>query len=342
MAGQPHVVVLGAGAMGTALALHCAVLGTRVVLLATEHDEAVLGAWRQGEPHPALHVPFSSVPCAPPEDWDRRLADADVVLVAVSSAGLEPVLARAGGAAAPDVWLLATKGWQPQTLRRPTEVAEAVLPNAPIAALAGPTLAAELATGAPTALIVASRSAAARRRAASVLAGPATAAFTSSDVAGVETAAAFKNVVAVAVGLAEGLAQRYTESPAGRSFANARAALFARGLIDMAALVQSQCGRLSTVLGLAGAGDLYVTCGHGRNGRFGRLLGEGATVDAALASIGSTVEGVANTVAALELAGRSGIDLASARIVQSALAGHFSGGAAPERIRQVFATALEL
>ena len=342
VAGQPRVVVLGAGAMGTAMALHCAARGARVALLATDHDEAAVRAWRRGEPHPALQLPFSSVPCAPPEDWDGKLTDAQVVVVAVSSAGLEPVLVRARRVAAPQVWLLVTKGWQAQTLRRPTEVAEAVLASAPIASLAGPTLAAELAVGAPTGLIVASKSTDARRRAAAVLAGPMTAAFTSSDVAGTETAAAFKNVVAVAVGLAEGLAQRYTDRAVGRSFANARAALFARGLIDMAALVQSQGGRPATVLGLAGTGDLYVTAGHGRNGRFGRLLGEGATVDAAIRSIGSTVEGVANAAAALELARRAGIDLPSVRIVESALLGKFSGGAAPDRIRQVFATALTL
>lgn len=342
MAGQPRVAVLGAGAMGTAVALHCASLGARVALLATDHDEVALGAWRQGEPHPALGVPFSSLPCAPPEEWDDRLAGADVVVVAASSAGLEPVLVRARGVAAPEVWLLVTKGWQPQTARRPTEVAEAVLGNAPVAVLAGPTLAIELAVGAPTAMLVASRSAAARRHAAAVLAGPVTAAFTSSDVAGAETAAAFKNVVAVAVGLAEGLAQRCTEGPVGRSFANATAAVFTRGLLDMAALVRSQHGRPATVLGLAGAGDLYVTAGHGRNGRFGRLLGEGATVDAAIGSIGSTVEGVANTIAALELADRTGIELPSARLVRSALAGDFSDSADRERIRRVFATALDL
>jgi glycerol-3-phosphate dehydrogenase (NAD(P)+) len=215
-----------------------------------------------------------------------------------------------------------------------------VLGSAPIASLAGPALAAEIAVQAPTGLLVAARDHDVRRQAAAVLSGPATAVFTTSDVVGAETAAAFKNVVAVAVGLAEGLAQRTTESDGGRTFANARAALFARGVLDMASLVESQGGRIATVLGLAGAGDLYVTCGHGRNGRFGRLLGEGATVTAAVRSIGSTVEGVANTAASLALAERAGIELPSARVVERALRAEFAEGGPPERLCEIFTAAL--
>jgi glycerol-3-phosphate dehydrogenase (NAD(P)+) len=287
-------------------------------------------------------VPFSSLLCLPPEDWDAGLADADAVVVAVSSAGLEPVLSRARQLAAPGLWLLVTKGWQAGSLRRPSEVARAMLGSAPIASLAGPALAAEIVVQAPTGLLVAAGDHEVRRRAAAVLAGPTTAVFTTSDVVGAETASAFKNVVAVAVGLAEGLAQRFTESAVARSFANARAALFARGVLDMAALIESQGGRVATLLGLAGAGDLYVTCGHGRNGRFGRLLGEGATVAGAIESIGSTVEGVANTSAALALADRAGLVLPSARVVERALGADFTSGGAPERLREVFMAALAL
>jgi glycerol-3-phosphate dehydrogenase (NAD(P)+) len=287
-------------------------------------------------------VPFSSLLCLPPEDWDAGLADADAVVVAVSSAGLEPVLDRARRLVAPELWLLVTKGWQAGTLRRPSEVARATLGGAPIASLAGPALAAEIVVQAPTGLLVAAREHEVRRRAAALLAGPTTAVFTTSDVVGAETSSAFKNVVAVAVGLAEGLAQRFTESAVARSYANARAALFARGVLDMSALVESQGGRTATVLGLAGAGDLYVTCAHGRNGRFGRLLGEGATVAGAIRSIGSTVEGVANTSAALALAERVGLTLPSAHIVERALGAEFTSGGAPERLRDVFMAALDL
>ncbi|MGZ4571567.1 MAG: NAD(P)H-dependent glycerol-3-phosphate dehydrogenase, partial [Blastococcus sp.] len=319
MAGSGKVAVLGAGAMGTALAVHMSRAGVETVLLATDRDGPIVDAWRRGAPHPALQVPFAHLPCVSPDYWPGALADAQIVLVAVSSGGLAPVLARAAPDASPAVWALATKGWESGTLRRPSEVVTAALGPVPVVAITGPALAAEIAVGAPTGLLLASRDQAARREVAAVLAGPSTVAFTTSDLIGAETAAAFKNVVAVAVGLAEGLAARFTESAVPRAYANARAAVFARGVLDMAALVEAQGGRVATVLGLAGSGDLYVTCGHGRNGRFGRLLGEGTTVDAAIRSIGSTVEGVANTAVALELAARAGLDLPSARIVDQAL-----------------------
>jgi glycerol-3-phosphate dehydrogenase (NAD(P)+) len=342
MAGAARVAVLGAGAMGTALAWHTAALGAPTVLLATDHDAAALDAWRRGAPHPALRVPFSSLRVLPPEQWDVGLGAADHVLVAVSSAGLEPVLTRARDLTSPELWLLVTKGWEAGSLRRPSEVARAVLGSAPLASLAGPALAAEMVAGAPTGLLVAAEDHEVRRRAVDVLSAATTAVFTSSDVVGTETASAFKNVVAVAVGLAEGLAKRFTAAGVGHVFANARAALFARGVLDMAALVESQGGRVTTVLGLAGTGDLYVTCAQGRNGRFGRLLGDGATVEAAMRTIGSTVEGAANTVAALALAEHAGIDLPSARVVERALGAEFADGGAPERLRGVFMAALGL
>ncbi len=92
------------------------------------------------------------------------------------------------------------------------------------------------------------------------------------------------------------------------------------------------------MLGLAGAGDLYVTCQHGRNGRFGRLLGSGATVGGAVRSIGSTVEGVSNTSAALRLAARSGLDLPSARVVELALTEDLTGERVSDRLRSLFLT----
>jgi glycerol-3-phosphate dehydrogenase (NAD(P)+) len=162
--------------------------------------------------------------------------------------------------------------------------------------------------------------------------------FTTSDVAGSETAAAFKNVVAVAVGLAEGLSDRLVESALVASYANARAAVFARGMLDMMALAEAQGGRAPTVLGLAGAGDLYVTCQHGRNGRFGRLLGSGATVEGAIHSIGSSVEGVANTAAALRLAERAGLDLPTARVVELALTQDLTGERVSDQLRELFLT----
>ena len=335
-----RVAILGAGAMGTALAVHAARGGASTVLLATDHDEAVVDRWRRELPHPSLDLPFHHhVRCLPYGEWAQALPGARVVLVAVSSTGLSRVLAQAARIGAPDaIWVLATKGWSPDTLQTPSQVAGTILGDAPVVSLAGPALAAEIMAGSPTGLLCASHDQQARRCAADVLASPTTAVFTTSDVAGAETAAAFKNVVAVAVGLAEGLSDRLSESGLVATFANARAAVFARGMMDMLALVESQGGRAATVLGLAGAGDLYVTCGHGRNGRFGRLLGSGATVEGAVSSIGSTVEGVANTAPALQLAARARLDLPSARVVELALSEDLTGERVSDRLRDLFLT----
>ena len=156
-----------------------------------------------------------------------------------------------------------------------------------------------------------------------MLRGPSLSTIVTDDVVGAETGSAYKNVVAVAVGMFEGFAQGLVERASVHTFANARAAVFALGLIDMVRLAERLGGRADTVLGLAGAGDLYVTCLGGRNGRFGYLLGSGETPEQARKVIGSTVEGVANCAAALALAARESIDLPSARMVEAALAEKF-------------------
>ena len=335
-----RIAVIGAGAMGTALAVHSARAGADSVLLATDRDQAVVDVWRQGLPHPTLLMPFHHyVRCCPASDWADELAGASIIFVAVSSAGLERVLSQAAGLGAPGaVWVMATKGWADDTLQTPSQVAAAVLGDVPVVSLVGPALAAEILAGSPTGLLCASADRDARRCAATALTSPTTAVFTTSDVAGAETSAAFKNVVAVAVGLAEGLSDRLGESSLVTNFGNARAAVFARGMLDMLTLAEAQGGRAATVAGLAGAGDLYVTCQHGRNGRFGRLLGSGATVDGAVRSIGSTVEGVTNTSAALRVAARAGLDLPSAQVVQLALTEDLTGERVSDRLRDLFLT----
>jgi glycerol-3-phosphate dehydrogenase (NAD(P)+) len=340
MAHPANVAVLGAGSMGTALGVHSGRRGCRSVLLATDHDEAVVDAWQQRMLHPSLHLPFHDhVGCRPAGEWPDALHDAGIVFVAVSSSGLERVLSRAARIGAPNaIWVLATKGWTPDSLQTPSQVAADILGDVPVVSLVGPALAAELLVMSPTGLLCASADQHARRSAADALASPTTAVFTTSDVAGAEICAAYKNVVAVAVGLAEGLSDRLADSSPGTSYANARAAVFARGMLDMLALVEANGGRIATVLGLAGAGDLYVTCQHGRNGRFGRLLGSGATPEAALRSIGSTVEGVASTPAALTLADRAGLNLPTARIVDLALTEDLTGERVSDRLRDLFRT----
>ncbi len=334
------IAVLGAGAMGVALATHLARNGHHVVLFATEQDRAAVTAWEAGLPHPALGVlPHRDIAIRDLATSRAELGGAEFIAVAVSSPGLHPVLGSVAAFAPPDaVWLVATKGWQEATLQSPSEVVTSVLgrDNA-VVTVAGPGLASEIVAGSPTALLCASTDPQARRRVAELLRSSTMLTVTSSDVAGAETASAYKNVVAIAVGIAEGMSRRFIESALVRAFANARAAMFAQGMVDMVRLAEARGGRAATVLGLAGSGDLYVTCIGGRNGRFGQLLGSGSTPEQALHSINSTVEGVANTRVALALALRYSIDLPTARAVDLALHQRLLDDEGMQQIRELFA-----
>jgi glycerol-3-phosphate dehydrogenase (NAD(P)+) len=212
--------------------------------------------------------------------------------------------------------------------------------DARLVTLGGPALAAEIVVGAPTALVSAADDVALADAVAQSLRSRFLAVAVSDDVAGVETASAYKNVVAIAVGICEGIADRLGQSAVVHSFANARAAVFAQGLVDMGRLTEARGGRLSTLLGLAGAGDLFVTSLGGRNGRFGRLLGAGQTPERALRVIGSTVEGVPNTGVALALAERLSLHLPTAEAVDLALHGRLLGEEGLAVLRQLFSAAV--
>jgi len=337
------IAVLGAGTMGCAMAMHLLRLGERVTVLATDHDEAAVRAWRDQRPHPGLGIVLEPGMVVRDLAASRDLLGAaDLITVAVSSDGLAPVLASVSGHTSPDAtWVLATKGWQEDSLSTPSELTAAHAgPGGRLVTLAGPALASEVAAGLPTAFLFASRDADASRLAARTFASPSVLTVSTSDVVGAETASAYKNVAAIAVGIAEGLSKRLASSGATALFANARAAMFAQGLIDTVRLAEARGGRAATVLGLAGAGDLTVTCVGGRNGRFGRLLGSGTAMDEALRTINSTVEGISNTRAALGLAEQCSVDLRTARTVDFALQHNLAGDEAVQAIRDLFTSAM--
>ena len=316
------IAVIGAGAMGSALAILHRRAGLDVALLGTRFDGTTIEACRAGLPHPALAITVpSEIDLRTHDDWATALADTDRVVLAVSSDGISDVVAEVSSHARTDVvWMIATKGWDPKTLQTPSQLAAAAGARR-IVVLAGPALAPEIVAGAPTALVIASTDGAAADEVASSLQAGGVSATTTDDVVGAEVAAAYKNVTAIAVGICEGLSERQPESVFVHRFANARSAAFAHGLHDMTLLAAPRGGKRETILGLAGAGDLYVTCLGGRNGKFGRLLGAGETSEQAQATIGSTVEGIANTRSALELGERYGVELRSAATVASVLSG---------------------
>lgn len=316
------IAVIGAGAMGSALAMLHHRAGQKTTLLGTKYDDATIEACRAGKPHPALGITLpSGIDCRDQHAWGAALRNAERIVLGISSDGLAEVVASISGQTRADaIWTIATKGWDADSLRTPLDVVTDA-GGKRVVVLAGPALAPEIVAGAPTAMVAASDDADAAGAVAETLQAGGVSASVTDDVVGAEIAAAYKNVTAIAVGICEGLSERLPENVFVHRYANARSAVFARGLQDMCVLADARGGRHETILGLAGAGDLYVTCLGGRNGNFGRLLGSGQTADQALRSIGSTVEGVPNCRAAIRIAQAEGIELRAADAVARVLDG---------------------
>jgi glycerol-3-phosphate dehydrogenase (NAD(P)+) len=300
------IAILGAGAWGTALGI--ALCGRHEVRL-WGRDAAHIEAMRRERAN-ARHLPGFALPGALGlfDRLEAALEGAELMLAAVTTGGLRATLrrVRAAGGSAPLVWLC--KGFEPGGERLPHEVcAEELREATPRGVLSGPSFAAEVARGLPTALTLASADAAFAREAAAALHAPALRVYRSEDVVGVEIAGAVKNVMAIAAGVSDGL---------GLGF-NARAALIARGLAEMMRLAVALGGRAETIMGLAGAGDLILTCTGdlSRNRRVGLALARGEPLDSALAVLGHPAEGAFSARAAARLADRLGIEMPITRAV---------------------------
>jgi glycerol-3-phosphate dehydrogenase (NAD(P)+) len=306
------VAILGAGAMGSALATPAAAAGNRVRLWGTWLDGELLAELRAGRPHPRTGVPLApGVGLHDPGDLAAALDGADLVAVAIGSDGVLEVVGRAAAAGlGPGTpLLLCTKGFG----RRPDGTVDllpplvaAVVPAAcPVVAVGGPCKANEVAAGRPTAAVFAGADRAVVARCARALTTPAYRVACSGDLVGVEAAAAAKNVYAIAVGICHGL----TEA-GGEPWHDLAAATFTRAVAEMRRLAAALGGREETVLGLAGLGDLEVTSLSGRNRVFGARVGRGEPPGqalAAMAAAGQTVEGVPAARLALELASSVGM-----------------------------------
>ncbi|MEE8342375.1 MAG: NAD(P)H-dependent glycerol-3-phosphate dehydrogenase, partial [Gammaproteobacteria bacterium] len=196
----------------------------------------------------------------------------------------------------------ATKGLELETAMLPHQVAQSVLGESrPLAVISGPTFAREVASGLPTAITVASKNPEFSEKLSGLLHGEQFRAYTSSDMVGVELGGAVKNVLAIAAGICDGLGFG----------ANSRAALVTRGLAELMRLGEAMGGRRETFMGLAGVGDLVLTCtdDQSRNRRLGIALGQGINCQQALQEIGQVVEGVNTAREVVRLARRFGIDM---------------------------------
>lgn len=289
---EAAVTILGAGAWGTTLAWMLARRGHPVTLWARRPELAAqLRRTRRNE----LYRPEVSLPAtvAITSDMAEALAGASFIVVAVPSHGVRAVLAGAAEHLPPSaVVVLAAKGIERGTGLRMSQVAAQVLNRSEatgIVALSGPNLSAEIARGLPAAAVVSSHDARSMQQCQELFGSSLFRVYTNCDIIGVELCGAFKNVIALAAGMSDGLG--YGE--------NAKAALIARGLAEMALLVVAHGGQAVTCWGLAGLGDLLATCHSSlsRNWSVGYAIGQGQSLQEATASVRGIAEGVFTTAA---------------------------------------------
>jgi glycerol-3-phosphate dehydrogenase (NAD(P)+) len=301
-----RIAVLGAGAWGTSISVS---LCARHEVCLWARDAGLVATLRAGRSNPR-YLPGISLPPALvlEDDLSRALDGAELALAAVTTNGLRETLRRvkAAGRSAPIIWLC--KGFESEQAKLPHQIcAEELAASVPRAVLSGPSFAEEVARGLPAALTLASSDSAFARAAAPALHGPALRVYLSEDVTGVEVAGAVKNVMAIAAGVSDGLGLGLS----------ARAALITRGLAEMTRLGVALGGRHETFMGLAGAGDLILTCTGdlSRNRRVGLALARGTPLAAALTQLGHAAEGVYTARAVARLADGLKVDMPITRAV---------------------------
>ncbi|MCK5777410.1 MAG: NAD(P)-dependent glycerol-3-phosphate dehydrogenase [Rhodospirillales bacterium] len=294
MSAFQNVTVVGAGAWGTALAATARRAGRTTRLYARETEVADAINAGKGNTVYLKDVPLPDGIVAS-ADLGDAVKDAEAVILVVPAQFLRPTaeaLIRVLPKGAPVV--LAAKGIEQGTQKLMSEVAEETLPDYPIAVLSGPSFAAEVARALPAALTLASTDEALGKQLIDTLAGPTFRLYQSSDLIGAEIGGAVKNVLAIACGIVE-----------GRGLGdNARAALITRGLAEMVRLGLAKGATRQTMMGLAGLGDLVLTCNamQSRNFSFGYALGQGKTPEDILADRVAVTEGVTSAVSVTELA----------------------------------------
>ncbi len=301
MNARPRVAVLGAGSWGTALAALLARNGVPTRLWGRDPQAlAAIAATRRNIRYlPDLELPPALV-CEPA--LDAALAGAAVALLVVPSHAFAQTLDAAAPHLGTDAGLAwATKGFEPGSGRFLHELVALRCPDRPAAVVTGPSFAREVAAGLPTAVTVHAHDAAFAQQLAELLHAPTFRAYTGSDVLGAELGGAMKNVLAVATGVADGM----------QLGLNARAGLITRGMNEMLRLGVALGARAETLMGLAGLGDLVLTCTGdlSRNRRLGIALGRGVPLAQAVAEIGQVVESVVTADEVARLAERHGLDL---------------------------------
>lgn len=327
MNNQPQkIAILGAGAWGTALGIHLAKQGHQVCLWS--HSKVTAERlMKSRQNHRYLKGVIFPESLEVTANFNQAIGGADAILVVVPSHVFrETLIALPSNLAALKVRLAwATKGFEPNTAKLLHQVAEEVYPGMPTTVLSGPTFADEVARGLPTAMVSASSDIDHANYWSKLFQSERFRLYTQQDMIGVEVGGAYKNIMAIATGLSDGL----------KLGANARAALITRGLVEMKRFAEALGAKPDTLMGLAGMGDLVLTCTDNlsRNRRFGLLLAHpDKGVDEAISDIGQVVEGVKATLAVAILAKKLALDLPIMAQVDAILEGKIQPAEAVARL----------
>jgi len=315
------VTVWGAGSWGTALAMSLAKKGREVTLIARTPSlaESMQQSRENSAYLPQIRFPES---LQVTHHIERSIEASQALVLALPCAVCVDVLPTLSGIQKPVI--AACKGLNPDTLERMDEVMLRHIGAEYSALLSGPSFAAEVAQGMPTAITMAANSHANAQHAASFFDDPAFRIYTSDDMIGVAMGGALKNIIAIAAGVAEGLGLGH----------NTSAALITRGIVEITRLAVACGGKSETLNGLSGLGDLVLTCTGdlSRNRKMGQALASGMDVAAARAHVGQVVEGERSALAACRLSKKMNIDMPITQSVQSLLAGKLS---AQEAVQQL-------
>jgi glycerol-3-phosphate dehydrogenase (NAD(P)+) len=294
-----RVAVLGAGSWGTALAVHLARAGLEPLLWG--RDPETMAAIGRDRRHPRR---LSGIEVPPEVRLTSNLSEAfafsETLVLAVPCASMRALLGATPAAGARHRFVSTAKGIEPDTGQRMSELIGEAHPRAAVAALSGPTFAEGVARGDPTAAVVASENELFARELQHRFSTPQFRFYSSEDLVGVELCGALKNVVAIAAGIVSGLGFGH----------NTLAALVTRGLAEMDRLVRAQGGKAQTVHGLAGIGDLMLTCTgqQSRNRRVGEEIGRGRRLSDVLLQMPEVAEGARTCLAVPALAARAGVE----------------------------------
>ena len=312
------VVVIGAGAWGTALATVLARAGTATLLW--DNDAALIEHLARARRHPTLTIAAQIESSIKPISELGRADCARCAVMAVPFQVLSQAAAKVGEALPGLLGVAcASKGIETGTHRIAHEIIASVMgDDMPFAQLSGPNFAAEVIAGRPSAMTVGVADVEFGRELVAAVHGRTFRPYLSDDLVGVQIGGALKNVIAIAAGIADGLGLG----------ANTRAALITRGLAEMARLGVARGGRMETFMGLSGMGDLVLTCtdDQSRNRRFGIALARHGAVERAKQEVGALVEGVPTALAVVEMANNCKVDMPIAFEVARVLKGECAPG----------------